>query len=258
MSRRRCAVAVMCAAAILAAGCRGEAPSQQETAAPVAAPEPPPPLPGESTIRGVVRFEGTPPPAREIHMASDPLCMPEGPEGTRSEVVVVGPDNGLQYVFVYVKDGLGDRTFPPPKTPVVLDQKGCRYSPHVFGVQVGQPVEIRNSDPTLHNVHAIPKVNAEFNFGQPARVPPMTRVFDKPEIGVPFRCDVHGWMSAYAGVVPHPFYAVSGPDGSFEIKGLPAGTYTIEAWHEKLGTQTTTVTVDGKTGATASFTFKAT
>jgi plastocyanin len=171
-------------------------------------------------------------------------------------VLLVGPGNGLQNAFVYVKDGLGDRKFSPPQTPVVLDQKGCKYMPHVFGVQVGQTVTIVNSDPTLHNVHAVPKANSEFNFGQAVKGMKTNRVFDKPEVMVPFRCDVHGWMAAYGGVLSHPYFAVSNADGSFEIKGLPAGTYTVEVWHERLGTQTTTVTVDGKSGAKASVAFK--
>jgi plastocyanin len=188
-------------------------------------------------------------------MDSDPLCMPEGP--TLSEVILVGPDNGLQNVFVYVKDGLGDWVYPVPDAPVVLDQLGCRYRPHVFGVQVGQGVQILNSDATLHNVHAVPKVNDEFNFGLPLKGMESTRVFDEPEIMVPFRCDVHGWMAAFAGVVPHPFFAVSSADGSYEITGLPGGTYTIEAWHERFGTMTQTVTVDGTGAGTAEFVFKA-
>jgi plastocyanin len=189
-------------------------------------------------------------------MDSDPICMKEGGAST-SEVLLVGAGNALQNVFVYVKDGLGNRTFPAPTTAVVLDQRGCKYLPHVFGVQVGQPVQILNSDPTLHNVHAVPKTNAEFNFGQPTKGMQSTRTFDKPEVMVPFRCDVHGWMSAYAGVLPHPFFAVSKADGSFEIKGLPAGSYTIEAWHERLGTMTQKVTVEGAAPATANFAFKA-
>ena len=219
--------------------------------APASAPEP---LPGNSTISGRVKFEGTAEKPRVIRMASDPVCGREG-QGATSEVLLVGPANELQNVFVYVKDGLGDRKFTPPSTPVMLDQKGCQYMPHVFGVQVGQPVEIINSDSTLHNVHAVAKTNTEFNFAQPA---PMknSRTFDKPEIMVPFKCEVHGWMNSYAGVVPHPFFAVSKPDGTFEIKGLPAGTYTIEAWHEQLGMQTQKVTVDGTAGATADFAFK--
>lgn len=210
---------------------------------------------GPGVVSGTAIFQGTAPPPRPLRTDSDPLCKPE--PGATSEVLLVGPDNGLQNVFVYVKDGLGARTYAVPTTPAVLDQKGCRYLPHVLGVQVGQTVHITNSDTALHNVNSSPKENRAFNFGQPAGVPPATRVFDKPEIGVPFRCDVHPWMNAYAGVVTHPFFVVTGANGSFEIKGLPAGTYTIEAWHEELGTQTQSVTVDGKTPATARFEFKA-
>jgi plastocyanin len=261
MLTRHHAYAALFAIGLTVAGCGGGS-SEQPAEAPATTPgaaapaEPPPPLPGKSVISGNVKFEGTPPPARVIRMASDPLCMPQGE--TKSEVVVVGPGGGLQNVFLYVKDGLGDRTFPAPKTPVVLDQVGCRYTPHVFGVQVGQPVEIVNSDATLHNVHAVPKTNDEFNFGQPSKGMRTTKVFDKVEIGVPFRCDVHGWMNGYAGVVNHPFYAVSDANGAFAIKGLPAGTYTIEAWHETLGTQQGKATVDGEGNATVDFAFKPT
>ena len=188
-------------------------------------------------------------------MSSDPLCMTEGQ--ALSEVLVVGPGNGLQNAFVYVKDGLGNRRFSAPTTPVVLNQQGCKYTPHVMGIQVGQPLEVLNSDPTLHNVHAVPKINKEFNFGQPLKGMKSSRAFDKHEVMVPFRCDVHGWMNAYAGVLPHPFFAVSKDDGSFEIKGLPAGSYTIEVWHEQLGTQTMEVTVSADASATANFALKA-
>ncbi|HEY1303185.1 MAG TPA: hypothetical protein VGF24_06530 [Vicinamibacterales bacterium] len=256
---RRVDLCVVCTLLLIAAACGGGSSTPKEGGQPAAStpavpPEAPIPLPGESTITGRIKFEGTAPTPKVIRMDSDSLCMPEGPN--TSEVLVVGPDNGLRNVFVYVKDGLGDRTFPAPKTPVVLDQKGCKYSPHVFGAQVGQPVTIINSDPTLHNIHAIAKSNAEFNVGQSKKGMTTTKTFDKPEIMVPFRCDVHGWMNAFGGIVPHPFFAVSKADGSFEIKGLPAGTYTLEAWHEKLGTQTTKVTVDGKTSAMTSFAFK--
>jgi plastocyanin len=172
-------------------------------------------------------------------------------------VLLVGANDGVQNVFVYVKDGLGSRTYPVPTDPVHLDQRGCRYVPHVFGIQVGQTLRVANSDSALHNVNSSPTANRGFNFGQPAGVPPATRVFDRAEVGVPFRCDVHSWMNAYAGVVPHPFFAVTKEDGSFEIKGLPQGTYTVEAWHEQLGAQTQSVTVDAAKPATASFTFKA-
>jgi hypothetical protein len=189
-------------------------------------------------------------------MESDPKCVAE--PGATSEQLLVGAGNGLQNVFVYVKDGLGTRTYAVPTTPVTFDQKGCRYIPHVFGVQAGQPILISNSDATLHNVNATPKDNRAFNFGQPASVPAVTRTFDKPEVMVPLRCDVHGWMNAYAGVVGHPFFAVTKDDGGFEIKGLPAGTYTVEAWHEQLGRQSQSVTVDGQTPAKVAFSFKST
>ena len=219
----------------------------QRGTAPAAAP---------GTVVGKITYEGRAPRPRVVRMTSDPLCMPESKGGTLSEVLVVGPGNGLQNAFVYVKDGLGTRTFPAPKTPVVLDQQGCKYMPHVIGIQVGQTLEVRNSDGTLHNVHAVPKVNREFNFGQPTKGMKSNRSFDKVEVMVPFRCDVHGWMNAYAGVLAPPFFAVTKSDGSFEIKGLPPGTYTVEVWHEKLGTQTTKVTVDGKGPATADISYK--
>lgn len=209
---------------------------------------------GPGVIAGVVTFAGTAPKPRPLPMESDPLCVSE-PRAT-SELLVVGPGNGLKNVFVYVKDGLGTRRYAVPTTPVLLDQKGCRYIPHVFGAQVGQTVLVSNSDPLVHNVHALPKNNREFNFGQPAKTPAVTRVFDQAEIGLPFKCDVHGWMNAYVNVVPHPFYAVTQDDGSFEIKGLPAGSYTLELWHERLGAQTVPVTVDAAAPAKVNASFK--
>jgi hypothetical protein len=211
---------------------------------------------GPGVVTGKISYDGAPPTRRPIQMEADPNCTPAEAQAL-SETTIVGPGGGVQNVFVHVKDGLGNRIYETPTAPIVLDQQGCRYEPHVFGVHVGQPVEIRNSDPTLHNVHAIPKVNDEFNFGQQPRTPPGTRMFDEPEIGLAFRCDVHGWMRAYANVVTHPFFAVTSDDGAFEIRGLPAGTYTIEAWHERLGTQTQQVTIsEGSPSVTASFSFK--
>jgi plastocyanin len=260
MSFRRLAGIASVTVAVLVAGCGGSPPAGGEgtgrssTEPPPT--EPPQPLPGASTVSGKVSLSGTAPEGRLIRVSnSDPLCMVEG-GALRSERVVVGSGNTLQNVFLYVKDGLpSDMTFQAPRTPVVLDQVGCRYRPHVFGVQVGQPVQIVNSDATLHNVHAVPKVNSEFNFSQAVKGQKDVRVFDKPEVMVPFQCDVHGWMASYAGVVAHPFFAVSGSDGTFTIKGLPAGTYTIEAWHEQLGRQAQTVKVDGTSAATTDFTF---
>src|SRR5688572_24029554 len=206
-------------------------------------------------ITGTVRFTGTPPAPEPINRSSDPYCEQQGAATT--ETVVVGGESTLQNVFVYVKDGLGDRVFPTPSTAAVLDQKGCRYVPHVMGIQVGQTLEILSSDNTLHNVHAIPEQNREFNKAHQMAGIKHTHVFSTREVMVPFKCDVHRWMSAYIGVLDHPYYSVTGPNGTFELKGLPPGTYTIEAWHEKLGTQTQTVTIGEKQTSDVEFTFKA-
>ena len=207
-------------------------------------------------VGGKITFAGTAPKPRPVNMGTDPVCAKVG-GGVTSERLLVGAGGGLQNVFVYVKEGLGNRKFPVPTTPVTLDQKACRYVPHVFGIQVGQPWRVTNSDDTLHNVHTLPKQNVETNFSQPKKTPAVTKTFTKVEIGVPVRCDVHGWMNGWVGVVDHPFFAVSGADGSFTIKGLPAGSYTLEAWHEVLGTQTQKVTVDAKGTGSATFSFKA-
>ena len=139
----------------------------------------------------------------------------------------------------------------------MIDQTGCLYVPHVLGIQAGQTLQIRNSDETLHNIHAMPKNNKEFNIGQPVKGLTTERVFDKPEVMVPFKCDVHKWMNSYAGVVDHPFFAVTGPDGSFSLEGVPAGDYVVEAWHERLGTKEMNVTVIAEGGVEANFAFTA-
>jgi len=249
MLSRTCLLAAFAlTAGLIATACGGS--STPETPAATAKAD------GPGSVTGKVTFDGEPPVRTPLKMAADPNCKP-GPESL-SETQIVSADRGLKNVFVYVKDGLGNAVYETPTTPVTLDQVGCRYEPHVFGVFVGQPIVIKNSDPTLHNVHAIPKNNEEFNFGQQNdKAPAFTKMFAKPEIGVSFRCDVHGWMRSYANAVTHPFFAVTKDDGSFEIKGLPAGTYTIEAWHERLGTQETKVTIsDSATAATAAFAFK--
>jgi plastocyanin len=205
-------------------------------------------------ITGVIRLEGAPPPAQPIRMDSDPYCAKQGERVT--ETHVTGPGGALQHVFVYVTDGLGDLKFPVPSTPVTLDQKGCRYVPHVLGIQVGQTLEILSSDDTLHNVHAMPEQNREFNKAHQMAGIRHAHVFSTREVMVPFKCDVHRWMNAYVGVLDHPFFAVSGADGAFRIDGLPPGTYTIEAWHEALGTQTRTVTIGAQQTSDLDFTFK--
>ena len=221
--------------------------------APAAAPVTNPVDPATAaTVTGRVTFTGQAPAAQPISMASDPRCTNPG---AVTETVIAGANGALQNVFVYVKDGLGNLTFPVPATPVVLDQKGCQYRPHVFGVQVGQPVEILNSDATLHNIHAWPMTNQEFNVGQALQGLRHTHTFSTKEVMVPFKCDVHKWMNAYVGVLDHPFHAVTQPDGSFSLKGLPPGTYTVEAWHETLGTMTQSVTVGAKETKDVAFSF---
>ena len=210
---------------------------------------------GNATVSGKATLEGTPPAMEKIKMAADPVCLQQHAEPVMNEAVIVN-NGALQNVFVYVKDGLPQADYPAPKEPVVLDQKGCTYHPHLFGIQVGQPLEIRNSDPTLHNINSQPAANKKFNVAQPIQGMKTVKTFDKPEM-VPFKCNVHPWMAAYAGVVNHPFFGVTGADGTFRLSGLPAGTYTVEAWHEKYGTQTQSVTLaDGETRQ-LTFTFKA-
>ena len=207
-------------------------------------------------IKGVVSLDGEAAKNAPIKMNADPVCVKENKDPQFQETILAAGGK-IENVFVYVKDGLGNYVYDPPTDSPKIDQKECRYHPHVFGMRVGQNVEILNSDPTLHNIHAMPKANAEFNNGQPIQGMKMNHVFDKPEVMVPFKCDVHGWMNAYVGVLDHPYFAVTGADGSFTLKGLPPGTYTIEAWHEKLGTQTMSVTLGAKETKDANFTFKA-
>ena len=216
---------------------------------------------GTSTVSGMVTIEGMPPAPETIRMNSDPVCVKVATM-TETEYYVVGDGGGLGNVFVYVKEGLTG-SYPASGDTKVLDQQGCRYTPHVFGVQVGETFQIVNSDPTLHNIHATPVVNAEFNTGQPIQGMSMERAFDAVEVAadgspmVPFRCDVHGWMNAYVGVLDHPYFMTTGPDGGFDIGNLPAGSYVIEAWHEMLGVQTQNVTVGDGATAEVSFTFNA-
>jgi plastocyanin len=185
-------------------------------------------------------------------MSQDPGC-----KGTNEaeNVVVTGGD--LANVFVYVKDGLGSRTFDTPKDPVELDQKGCQYHPHVLGVMAGQTVQIKNDDPTTHNIHPTPKDNREWNESQPPSSPAIEKNFAREEIMLPVKCNQHPWMKMYINVVKSPFFAVTSKDGKYEIKGLPPGDYTIAFVHEKLGEQDQKVTVAAKDTKTVDQSFKA-
>jgi plastocyanin len=207
-----------------------------------------------ATVGGKIVFEGTAPPAQKIQMSADPYCASHSTNALTEEVVV--SDGGLQNVIVYVKSG--HESFGPfraPAEPVVIDQKDCRYTPHVFTIQTGQPLDVKNSDSTLHNIHGWAEVNAPFNVGQAVKDMKNTFKLDKEEMPLPIRCDVHRWMNSFAGVFNHPFHTVSKEAGSFSLK-LPAGKYEIVAWHEKFGTQTQTVEVKDNEKLDLNFTFK--
>src|SRR3954466_1978010 len=255
MSRIYKALACVAVAAAMAACSGGDQSKSAQPASPKAAP-------GATkvdaatagTITGRVLFEGTPPDNPVIKTTSDSAC---GSGELRGETYVVD-NGGLKNVFVYVKDGLGHKyIFDPPTEPVKIDQKGCHYIPHVVGVRTTQPLEISNSDATLHNVHGMPQSNAEFNQGQPIQGVKNSVTFSTPEVLIPFKCDVHAWMNAYVGVVDHPYFAVTGDGGKFELRGLPPGTYSIEAVHEKLGRQSLPITLGDKDSKELTFTFKA-
>lgn len=207
------------------------------------------------SVGGSAAFTGTAPAPKEINMGADPSCAALHPTPAFTEEAVVNSNGTLKNVFVYVKAGLEGKTFPAPADAVKFDQNGCHYTPHVLGVRAGQPVEIWNSDATLHNIHSLTKESKEFNVGMPIKGMKVKKTFDKPEIMVKMKCDVHPWMNAYIGVLPHPFFAVTDETGKYEIKDLPPGKYTLEAWHETFGTKTQEISVEDGTPAAADFSF---
>ena len=230
----------------------GEAPAPKTAEPPAAPAATATAQTGNAAITGTASYSNGDPDAA-IKMAADPVCDGLHNEAVYTEKVVASGGN-LANVFVYVKSGISG-SYPAPADKVLLNQQGCQYFPHVSGIMVGQTLVIKNSDPTLHNVHAMAKVNQEFNQGQPFQDMEIEKSFDKPEVMVPFKCDVHPWMSSYMGVLDHPFFAVTGDDGSFSINGLPAGTYEVEAWHEQFGARTLTVEVAADGTAEADFDF---
>ena len=207
------------------------------------------------SVSGKIFLKGTLPPPERLSTAADPFCSNVTSGSVRDESVVTDATGGLANVFVYVKDVTGE--YPAPKKPVALDQKCCYYSPHVLGVQVNQPFEIRNSDKTLHNIHLVAKNNKALNAGQISGAEPFEIKFDKPEVMMKFICDVHSWMQCYVGVLPHPFFFVTGKDGTYRIKGLPPGNYTLVAWHEKYGESSKKLEVKEGEVKTLDFTFSA-
>jgi plastocyanin len=211
-----------------------------------------------ATITGTVTYDGKVPTLKPLDMTADAACAKKHSTPQPSDVLVLGPGNTMANIMVSVVKGLpAGKSYPAPTTPVVMDQNGCHYEPHVFGLQVGQPLKVLNSDGILHNVHALPKVNKQFNMAMPPTVKESTQSFGQAEGMFMIKCDVHPWMSAYAGVFNHPYFSVSKKDGKFTISGLDPGTYEIEAWHEKLGVQKATVTVAGSESKTVAIKFSA-
>jgi plastocyanin len=209
-----------------------------------------------SSINGTITFDGKVPPLKPLAMDADPACAKKHSAPVPNEMLVLGNGNTMGNIMVWVSKGLpAGKTWPAPKTPVTLDQKGCQYVPHVQGIMVGQAYKILNSDGILHNVHALPKINRGFNRPMPANVKEATATFDKAEPMFQIKCDVHPWMNAYLGAFTHPFFSATGTDGKFTISGLDPGTYEITAWHERLGTQTATVTVGANETKSQNFKF---
>ena len=217
----------------------------------------------EGTVTGAVAFTGTPPAPKKIDTSADPACGSKNPNlATEDNVVTNGK---LANVFVYIKDGttadgkkITELTFKAASGSATLDQNGCHYRPHVLGVMVNQDISITNSDPTTHNIHFTPKSNPDWNQSQPNGAAPLTHKLSRAEVLVPVKCNQHPWMKAYIGVMKHPFFAVSAEDGTYTIKGVPPGTYTVVAWHEGGATgseKTMSVTVPASGSATADFSF---
>lgn len=210
---------------------------------------------GGGKLTGTVKFEGTPPKATKIDMSFDPNCAKAHPTPAVTEEVVTGPSGGLANVVVYVADGLGSQTFQPPAQPAVLEQKGCVYVPHVLALQANQKLDVVNSDLTTHNIHPSPANNREWNTTQPHGVP-IEQTFARQEVAIPVKCNIHPWMKGYIAVLKHPYFAVTDKEGHFEVNDLPPGTYTINAWQEKLGTKTQKVTVAAGQSQSLDFVFK--
>jgi plastocyanin len=203
------------------------------------------------TITGKVEFSGSKPVIRPIRMDANAACKKIHPDGVPSQEVILNPDNTLRNVLVYVKSGVYGKQFPSSTEVVRVDQKGCMFSPHIVTLMVNQKLEVANSDPTNHNVHVMPDTNPEWNISQPPSAPPKVTQFSKPEVGVVVMCNIHPWMRLYVHVMANPYYAITGAGGTYTLKGLPPGAYTIEAWHEKYGSQEKKV----KVGTRSDFTF---
>jgi plastocyanin len=209
-----------------------------------------------ASVVGKVKFQGTLPQPARVSMSADPSCAKLHPAPAMGQDFVAGSDNSLGNVIVFISDGLQNRTFDVPTEEVTFEQKGCIYEPHVVALRANQKLKMVNSDNTTHNIHPLPANNREWNKAEPAGMT-MEESFPREEIAIPVKCNVHPWMKSYIAVFKHPYFAVTGKDGGFQLPNLPPGEYTVEAWHEKLGTMTQKITVAAGESKTVDFTFKA-
>ena len=258
MTIRSHQMALALAAVLALAGCSKKeeappAPAASAPAAPAAAIDPA----TAATITGTVKLDGPAPKEAKLKTDSDPYCA-KAHSGAplEAEEVVVGKDGALANVVVYIKTGLENRTFPTPTETVELNQQGCQYKPHVIAVMAGQAINVVNSDQTTHNIHPTPTNNRDWNKSQGPGAAPITDSFAREEIAIPVKCNVHSWMKSYIAVMKNPYFKVTSADGSFEIKNLPPGDYTIVAWREKYGATEQKVTVGPKESKKVDFVVK--
>ncbi|OFY66043.1 MAG: hypothetical protein A3H98_11610 [Bacteroidetes bacterium RIFCSPLOWO2_02_FULL_36_8] len=203
-------------------------------------------------ITGKVYYEGPTIKPKPISLTRDPQCVLLHKGSPFLENIVINSDHTIKWAVVYLKNATGNR--PACDITHTIDQRECRFQPHVTAMMLGERLEVVNSDEILHNVHAMPLKNREFNVGQPTVGRKHYHRFDKPEMAIPLKCDVHPWMSAYVHVFDHPFFCVTHDDGTFEIRWVPEGTYLIEVYHEKFGIQGMSVTVRAGETTTLDFT----
>jgi len=261
MTNRKWIWLLVVPAVLAMVNCSKKTEETAEQTAETTAPAPTPIDPSTTgQVSGKVSFDGAKPKLQRIMMDQDPVCVQKHSGPVFGEDGEVNANGALPNVFVYVKSGAEKYTFATPTDPVVLDQNGCMYQPHVLGIMVGQTLKIVSSDPTTHNIHPMPKDNQEWNMSQTPGAAPIEKKFARPEVMVPVKCNQHPWMRAYIGVTKNPFYAVTSKDGTFTIKGLPPGDYTLEAWTATGGgggqTQDQQITIGPKESKTADFTFK--
>jgi plastocyanin len=209
------------------------------------------------SISGTVQLDGAAPKMKTINMAAEPSCAKQHSTPAMSQEVLVGKNGALENVVVYLKGDFSRYKFDSPQAPATITQKGCLYDPHVLVLETGQSMQVVNADPVTHNIHPLPKDNREWNESQPPAAPPIDQSFPHEEIAIPVKCNIHPWMKAYIAVFNHPYFAVTGKDGSFDLKNVPPGTYTLMAWHELYGTSEQPVTIGPKESKTVHITFQA-